>query len=210
MHLVRKLILVIAIMFGCSSPKDATETNFKKAINEYFTQEAKPCLDLGMALPRQLTSQEGASAAPLLAELVQLGFVSVADSEKEMFDFLSTRKRKAPAKTFALTDKGKAIATVEERITGNTQLCYGRYQVTDVTNFTAPADMMGLRVTNVDFQFEAADLADWATRSTVLQKHSQQLARDIGSRTAPLTGHASLVLTNNGWVHERLQRRNHI
>jgi hypothetical protein len=66
------------------------------------------------------------------------------------------------------------------------QICYGNVAVNNIVRWTAPADLMGHRVVNVEYTLKAADIADWA--KPMLQHLEQSNSRK-----------ALLVLTNEGW-----------
>jgi len=73
---------------------------------------------------------------------------------------------------------------VETRKTS--RICYGNLVVDKIVRWTAPADMMGHKVVNVEYTRKPVDVADWA--GPMLQHLKQDQVRK-----------ALLVLTSDGW-----------
>jgi hypothetical protein len=65
---------------------------------------------------------------------------------------------------------------------------------------------MGLKVSRVNYQYTVADLPAW-TSSPDLQKFVEGLKADLNSQATPLKKTEAVVLTSNGWVHEKLFSR---
>lgn len=209
---MQRLALLTAALSlaACSSSQDASKSNFKTAIQAYY--DANPaCLEVEAEFPHVTapTDMGYKRTAPILDELVNLGFLSSTPVERDKRGFFPADgpREKEPATQYTLTDKGKQVAskpTGRPFASHNTDFCYGKYRVVEVTNFTAPADTFGQKVTRVHYTYQADDIADWAKSSEALQTHWQQLVRDIASEETPYKGRAALVLTNEGWMHEKL------
>ena len=84
--------------------------------------------------------------------------------------------------------------------TGKRQLCYATAEVIDVTNFTEPAEVMGVKASNVKFTYRLKDVASWASDPTIVANYNW-LPQKISAPS--LEDDEDMVLTNNGWVHHK-------
>ncbi|WP_341018757.1 hypothetical protein [Brevundimonas diminuta] len=73
----------------------------------------------------------------------------------------------------------------------------------EIVRFTEPGEMMGMTVSQVDYAYQLKKMAEWA-KSKVMQEVFPQLTRD---NAETLEGKATVVLMNEGWVHEKAMRR---
>ena len=81
--------------------------------------------------------------------------------------------------------------------------CSGKYEVVEVENFTEPSDAIGTTISRVNYRYKVKDAADWV-RSEGLHAAYKSLK---GQAEGEVRDKAVLVLTNEGWLHERLFRR---
>lgn len=63
--------------------------------------------------------------------------------------------------------------------------------------------MMGVKLSQVNFRYKVEDADSWA-RSKEVQASYRNLADQAKDE---IDGKATLVLTNDGWMHERLFKR---
>lgn len=94
-----------------------------------------------------------------------------------------------------LNEKGLAHL-VEETVNDGFQtrrvsrICYGKLSIDQVLRFTAPADLMGKRVSQVQYRVKASDMPEWAESMSVHFDPDKELT-------------ALMVLTSEGWVVEK-------
>lgn len=199
------------VLAACSNPQDPSEYNFKAAIQDYYAKK-QACFNIRADFPYQLAKSAYSyqRESEVFSELVSIGFLEETETEKEVkFYFGSQPPKKEPATTYSMTAAGKAASKSPEKSflsMGGTNFCYGEYKVSEITNFTEPADFMGQKVSEVHFKYKAENISDWAKNSPLLQAKFKEIARDIASSSTPIDGEAALILTNNGWVHEKLFR----
>ncbi|WP_409523699.1 hypothetical protein [Nitrincola sp. MINF-07-Sa-05] len=197
------------LLVACSSHQDAAESTFKTALQEYYTSHPA-CFHVGLSFPYRLAQSQrtGASQSSILNELVSLGLLEASPTEMESRSIFRGQPAKMESATrFVLTDLGQQVTRAPEQhlfSSGGTLFCYGDYEVTSVSHFSDPADFMDHKVSQVSFAYKAVRIADWALNSQVLQRHFSQITRDIQSEQAPIEERTTLILTNEGWVHERL------
>ncbi|MBB6191246.1 hypothetical protein FHS51_001468 [Sphingobium wenxiniae] len=224
-----------AVLFGvaalglsaCSDPKAASEGNFKTAINTYIAQNP-PCL----SIPRSTERPEGdnppdfpryVSAAPTTSEpqaqnrqrerapfdaLVEAGLLKVGETAiKVRTGLWGNQSSDLPVRAYDLTPEGrKAVSQVGERTaftSPDQRLCYGKPTVDEIVQFTEPADAMGVKVSRVSYRYHLAELPEWAKQPAMLAAFPQ-LKRDTQSS---IDANATILLTNDGWIHERAFKR---
>ena len=205
-------LVVVVILGACSGSRSASKSNFQVAIQDYYASQMEACIDSGMRFPHELleTNFQYDQQSQLPGEFVSIGFLSSEEVEKEVranpLALFSREMKTVSGTRYSLTPEGEAVArTAPARLgRGGASFCYGSYRVLEVTNFTEPADFLGRQVSSAAYTYEAIEIADWAGKSDILRTEYQSLARDLNSRDEPLKGEATLVLTENGWIHGAL------
>lgn len=195
------LMLVLA---ACSSSQTANKGNFGKAIQKYLDTKNGLCAALpARELPFRLANDGslGKRARLQANALVEAGLLSRQASEMKSMFGTST----VPAGEYALTSKGKKFLVEggAETIAGQAAFCTGKFRVTEVDTFTEPSEMMGVKLSQVNFRYKVEDADSWA-RSKEVQASYRNLADQAKDE---IDGKATLVLTNDGWMHERLFKR---
>src|SRR4029453_4072763 len=100
--------------------------------------------------------------------------------------------------------------------------------VVEIINYSEPADLLGQKVSEVHFTYAVYNLASWAALDTIryaaeqalnsciapdmlsksmnertLEQITKAVTQNVQSVKAPLKETAILILTNNGWMHEK-------
>ncbi len=205
----KSLIIISAILLAaCSSPKDANKANFSEAINKYYAQQ-KVCINTGSRFPREVSElawSNEKSTFELLDEFVSVGLLSVENSEKTIPASRSNKEmRTVRSATYTLTEKGEKFSAPEQLLSRQ-RFCYGEAEVVEITNFTEPEEIMYVEVTasEVNYTYQVNNIADWAKNSELLKERFKEITIDINSAKQPIKEKAALVLTNEGWLHEKL------
>ena len=145
----------------------------------------------------------------ILAALTKAGLVASAEKQVEAVSFGNIKRHKTVTE-YSLTDEGrkhyKAEAAKNLRGDALGGFCFGKAEVTDIEEFTEPADMMGARVSRVRYRYQVSDIPEWATSDELLNA-VPQLKKDASARAEPGQANAVLILTSNGWLHEASARR---
>ncbi|EKT4091942.1 TPA: hypothetical protein UMF74_003852 [Stenotrophomonas maltophilia] len=110
-----------------------------------------------------------------------------------------------PAGEYQITDTGKKflVANAADTVAAQDAFCTGRFAMVGVDTFTEPSDMMGVKLSQVNFRYKVDGADNWAKSEAVKASYrnfAEQVEGDI-------PGKATLVLTNDGWMHERLFKR---
>jgi hypothetical protein len=141
--------------------------------------------------------------------LVKAGLLSKKDVQVEEKAFLGG-PRQVTKVAYDLSEEGKKYYKqgVSKNMRGEALggLCAGKATVKSIDQFSEPADMMGLKVSRVNYEYTVSDLPAW-TSSPDVQQFVDGLKADAGSQATPVKKVEAVVLTNNGWVHEKLFSR---
>ena len=224
MRLMFVVSVAVATLAGCSDPKKPSNANFEKAINAWI-EKNPPCIALprgdlpvaeegeeksDQAYLQRIDASPGTTPYAMEAKqkqrvpfeaLVGAGLLTqkaTTIKQKALFGGAETEKS---AIEYSLTDAGRAaLAKNPERSAWTlSKLCYGTSKVAEIVRYTEPADIMGMRVSQVNYRYQVTDLPAWAKDAKMLAAFPE-LKRDTAT---DLTAKAAVVLTNEGWVHER-------
>lgn len=211
MSVVKRLFVFLCslVLVACSNPQDPTKSNFKSAIQEYYSTQ-KVCFEVQADFPYQLAKSaiNYNEESAVYDELVSIGLLEAKDTMKAKKTFFGKDpNKKEPATTYSLTEKSKDFVRKSEpnffHVSG-TEFCYGEYEVMDITNFSEPESLLGVRVTNVNFTYKVNKIEKWVKDSQLLQSEFTSVANHVASNITSVKDKATLMLTNNGWVHEKL------
>lgn len=171
---------------ACSSAKDANKANFGKAVQDHLDNQSGLCV----AIP--------ASELPFTLKSNDL----LTRNQKVRADALREAGALEPAVEYQITEMGKKhfFPPVAEGFGQRAAFCTGKYSIVTVDNFTEPSDAMGQKVSEVNFRYKVDAPAEWA-RSQGLRDAYKNVANEI---QGDIQGKATLILTNNGWMHERM------
>jgi hypothetical protein len=209
--------LIIALA-GCGSAKDASKANFEKVVNAHYAKDCilvRPGDGLGGAgsdFPvtvelREIERPEDAKRNEELtreyAALVKAGLLTEEDTTTKSRWSLG-KDRIVPARRYSLTDEGKTFYQAERKSnTGRTEkpsgFCAGHYVVDEIKRFTEPGNMGPYTISEVSYTFSPQEVPAWA-KDAVVQESVGKLKERLVDGQA---GKATLIKTNEGWVHER-------
>jgi hypothetical protein len=197
------------MLAACSSPKDANNGNFEKAIDAHF---AKDCINIqpfvmaadGHSYPMTVSlqqknafisqaqvDQDNANVTRPLDVLVQAGVLSVSDGTKKEKPMFGNGEITVPTKVYTLTDTGKKAIVSSD----STAMCVGHYKVDEVVRFTQPNNALGQTVSEVSFTVSPVDVPDWANSADV------QKVYGLGNKLAEhIKATRTVVLASDGWI----------
>lgn len=197
------LSCLAAAVVGCGSAKDASKGNFSKAIQAYLdTQKglcaAVPAKEYPFSLANKGFFPDGKRRADALADV---DLLARRDTQLKA----SFGNAMEAGSEYQLTDLGKKylVAGGANTLGGHDAFCSGRYEIVAVDNFTEPSDAMGITVSQASYRYTVKGAADWAKSEgmrAAYENFKKQAEGEVRDK-------AVLVLTNEGWVHERLFRR---
>lgn len=213
-HLKRKAILLLSaaalILSACGNdPKAASEANFKKALNAHHAKK-KECFRVGSEPNDEGVIQEFRTDASrqdkqlaFYNSLQNSGLLETVTYKKDTKNFSGQVTGKSNWIGFKFSDEGKTYLRPSELdngffSTGAPQLCYGTPQVVEITNFTEPAEFMGVKASSVQYTYKLVDVAAWAN-DPIISTRFKLMAERLSNQA--IEKDDDMVLTNIGWVH---------
>lgn len=200
----------VLILSACGNdPKAANEANFEKALNAHFVK-TKQCFrvgsepnDAGVIQEFRTDRKVQDKQLPFYNGLMDLGLLETVTYQKDLKPFSGQVTGKADWVGFKFSDDGRTYLRPSELddgffSTGAPQLCFGTPQVVEITNFTEPAEVMGVKASTVQYTYKLVDVAPWANApalSTRLKWMPERLSNQNIDKDD------DMVLTKKGWVH---------
>lgn len=202
-YMHRKVTVLIALLAlaACGSAKDANQDNFSQAIQDYLASQTGFCAGIpANHYPFTLATEEVfvESNKRRADAFVSAGLLNSSDTQiKSRFSQAQT-----PALEYSLSSLGqKHLVKAGAGGLGNHDaFCTGDYIVQDIESFTEPADAMGLKISRVAYTYKLKDAHKWLHNEAV----QREFPESVEQIDTLIEGRAVLVLTNKGWVHERL------
>lgn len=195
--------LLIALT-ACSDSKQASEKNFKNAIQAYLDTVYPKCV-VNENFPAVVNS-DFLGKRKVLQSLAKAGLVSETELSRKEYKDWNGSTNVVVKSEYALTETGRKFYDPNARQTLSRDqggFCIGKAAVREITRYTEPADMFGHRITKVNYTYSVDKLPDWANLPEVTSA-IPALKEAVESGAKPIKATHTLVLTNNGWVHERL------
>lgn len=216
-----KMILIsvsLGLLFGCSAdPKAPTKENFAKAAQAYLDTQpmcvavtnansevwVNPGFSFGDSMDRALTIDDAFRQSPLLKTFSDKGFITVAmETRTESNPNLPNIPPKAvTVAKVSITDTGKPFykPDISSTFAPGAGFCYAKLALVEIGQFTEPSEMRGAQVSRVSFTQKAVEVQSWAEKV-----EGYGIAKRLKGLSEGQKVTAAFVLTNEGWVHERL------
>lgn len=173
-------------------PKAATEHNFGKAIAQYLKYRSQtPYGTIRGFLWYEYCL--GETRYP-----VRSSDMTRSQSETEDLGFIKQQVNKEWYRVYDLTDNGRSPFTPGKGF------CYGEPKLLRVLNFTAPSTSTfgPYTMSTVVYEYQIINIPDWARQPDAAKLG--EISRALSSEITPLRDDATLILTNKGWVHQKL------
>lgn len=200
-HKKMTVLVCLLALTACGSAKDANSDNFSKAIQAYLDSKTGFCAGIpANHYPFTLATEEVfvESNKRRADAFVDAGLLNSRDTAvKSRFSQAQT-----PALEYSLSSLGqKNLVKAGAGALGNHDaFCTGNYAIQEIESFTEPADAMGLKISRVAYTYKLKDEHKWL-HNEAIQREFPDAAQNVDQL---IEGRAVLVLTNKGWVHERL------
>lgn len=199
-------------MSACGSVQDASSGNFQRVIDAHYSRKCilvRP--DNGFVVDHgrfpvtvEINPSDGPVARELNARavrefdaLVAVGLLRVEDTTVASRWHVGP-KPQIPAKRYHLTPTGEKSyqAQGENQSAG---FCAGHYQVDAIKRFSEPGAMGSYTISEVAYVYSPQDVPGWAIDARV-REAMPALVRVLQAKR---DGKATLIKTNEGWVHEQ-------
>jgi hypothetical protein len=180
--MLNKQLVVLALLvpvLGCNSKEDASNENFKEALNNHYSKNPE-CIEVLKVFPMSI---QGASEK--IKSLSSVGVLSENNGEYSVNEGID----------FKL---GKSMFGGEL-----TKFCYGNKSVVEVTHFSKPEIIKsGGKYSYATYTFNIQNMAAWA-KNEKLFTHFSSLKERSSSVEKPISEKETVILTKSGWEHEK-------
>jgi hypothetical protein len=187
MHAAALCGVVALLATGCNKKADNT-TNFKTAINTYYSAHPACLWSNDVKFPVQADTSDTSKTAGYDA-LFDQGMLTRTSAEKSKM-IIATKQ----VNIYDLSSKGRSLWTADVQQPGFGNFCYGHRTVSSIDSSTPTTDAVGA-TTQVSYHYTLADAPGWATAAET-QNAYPQLHADV---SGPQMGHSTLTNTTNGW-----------
>lgn len=194
------IILTASILTACGDPKEANDSNFKVAVQQYLDKRFPLCAVHDLKFPTEPITTSFHNRIGIYDDLVKLGLMSKKEVQVPvMFQPGKTQ----PAPVYDLTAEGKKyyVAADENTIGKLPGLCGGKAKVNEITNFTQPSDMFGHTISEVKFTYTVSEIPDWMKIKPIVES-DVTMNKIMKTNGESVEGKVLLVLTGKGWMEE--------
>lgn len=205
---MRKLSLLllagVVSLTACDNTKKPSDSNFKKAVDQYLVQRGETCTIIGREFPVDVPESEQKSQSDLSSQMTVLQRVGLVRSSNTtavvhgMMDALRGPTPPQPVTRYELTAEGqKYFHQVSSPLGQTGSFCYGQKSVDSIVKWTVPAASGGASQAEVTYTYKVANLAAWAKQPDIQRVFWDVRATVDGiSKTNEVAG---VQLTNQGW-----------
>jgi hypothetical protein len=176
----------MVLVGGCSNPKAANRTNFEKAIREYVNHEAengKWCMG-----PKDYpkTWEEPFDDRPFTT----LQFTRKASKVGSHWIYSIW--------LYELTEEGRKFHTPGKGF------CFAEPDLVEIGSFSEPSSFGPYTMSEVHYELKFKNIPQWTRQKAFLDwfRGNSEVLAILNSQR--VQDKATLILTNSGWVHEKL------
>lgn len=192
---------------GCNDPKKPSESNFKSAAQEYLDTVYPACY-IKANFPYKTDGVSFNNMPEIMQALAEKGLLTEKELSRKHIDAAwGIKAHDIVVNSYDLTVEGrkyyKQDAGTNMRGENLGGFCFGKATVTEVSNFTEPSDAMGQKISRVSFVYKVSEIPDWAKSPEILNA-VRQIRKDVDSEQNGMKVTNVFLLTNKGWVHEKL------
>lgn len=193
------VIAAALLLTACGSdPQAASDQSYTAALEAWHAEDPA-CISLRRQVPIDVLADREAELKAGLDVMAEAGLLKPSTVTRETEPRYG-RLRQAEHVRYEPTQAGaEVIRPSSNRFVGGNQLCFGRKRVADVSGYTEPAELGGVRMTRITYTWRLDDVPPWANRPEV-QTAFPALAEALAEREGQST--ETLVLTESGWKHQ--------
>ena len=176
-------MIALFVLSACDDRQALTESQARRTLQDYY--DAHPvCASMAIGFPVE-TDNVSYLKGPMEA-LSKAGLIVVTGTH------------------YRVTTAGEGVLHPgADKFLGGTDLCFAKRSVQKITVMTVPAEVAGVMIATVTYDYALKDVAPWANEPTMASAFPQ-----IRTVFGKPEGHATdvLVQTTDGWRHERVVR----
>lgn len=194
------IIIATVTLTACGDQKEANDSNFKVALQQYLDKKFPMCPIHELQFPTKPITMDFRNNIAIYDEMVKVGLMTKKTVQVPM---VLQPDKTQPAPVYDISPEGKKYYVEKDTNTlgGVPGLCGGKAKVAEVVNFSQPSDMFGHTISQVKFTYTVSDIPDWM-KSKLLSDSNNELNQINKANGGALAGKAILVLTGKGWMEE--------
>ena len=135
-------LIILSLLAGCDGKQTASTDNFARALRRYYDDHPE-CIALPIDFPIGAPVVTADPHQPQADALVAAGLLSAPASG---------------AAQYTLTTAGQSAIRKGDPFLGGMTLCYARREIVNVASYTAPAEMLGVKVSRVTYDYKLRDI----------------------------------------------------
>jgi hypothetical protein len=190
----------VVSLAACNDAKKPSDSNFRKAINQYLAKHGKACIWMGRPFPIDVSESEQKLQSGTGIQMTVLEAAGLVHSSDTVGATLGIFGPGTPrrVKRYEPTEAGnKYLQQVPGVLGQSAGFCYGDKTVDSIVKWTEPVTLGPYSQTEVTYTYKIVDPASWAERPDVQRAFSDIQTTVAGaSKTTQIAG---LQLTNKGW-----------
>ena len=179
---------LVILAAGCNKSKPDT-TNFKTAINNYYTAHPSCVWSSPVKFPAQADASNDQQTKGFDA-LTDAGLLTRTAEEKKRFLIGSKQ-----VNDYDVSSNGRTVWTADPSQPGYGNFCYGHRDVTSIDNVTMGTNQNGANTATVNYHYDLTGVPDWA-KSQETQTAFPNVQADMAT---PKTATATLLQTQDNW-----------
>ena len=179
---------LVILAAGCDKSKPDT-TNFKTAINNYYTAHPSCVWSSPVKFPVQADASNDQQTKGFDA-LTDAGLLTRTPEEKKRFLIGSKQ-----VNDYDVSSNGRTVWTADPSQPGYGNFCYGHREVTSIDNVSMGTNQNGANTATVNYHYDLAGVPDWA-KSQETQTAFPNVQADLST---PKTATATLLQTQDSW-----------
>lgn len=180
---------VVVLIAGCKGKTEPDTSNFKTAIDSYYSVHPSCVWSSPVKFPVQADASNDTQTKGFDA-LTDAGLLTRKAEEKKRFLIGSKQ-----VTDYDVSDKGRTVWTPDQTQPGYGNFCYGHREVSSVDNFTMATNQNGINTATVNYHYDLTNVPDWA-KSTETQTAFPNVQTDLAG---PKIDTAMVLQTQNGW-----------
>ena len=183
------LCVIFLVAAGCHEKTAPDTSNFKTAINDYYSARTACVWASPVKFPAQADASNDEQTKGFDA-LTDAGLLTRKAEEKKRFLIGSKQ-----VTDYDVSDKGRGTWTPDQSQPGYGNFCFGHREVTSIDSSTTATNQSGANTATVNYHYDMAGIPDWA-KSQEIQTAFPNVQ---GALAGPRAAVATLVQTQNGW-----------
>jgi len=206
--IITSMIIILFSACNGSNKSEASVENFTRVINEHFKQKDF-CIKLTDSMidtfPAELN--KGNYALEAYKAYEKMGFLALTPQRVKYRGMPGGGDKDGMTDGYkvTLTEKGKKAYHEDKRSFGSKGFCIGYYQVKEISNYTTPADRIGLTMSKVDYTLTPMNVEDKIIK-IVKEEQAKGKFRNVKVDNFKNESQALILTEMKGWVHEKDMR----